>query len=90
MARGFLDNPPPSKSLTPPWVEQYLYHLSKGLRLAESKAFQGMYSYLGSKDEKWRASQDLRLRLLNIRGIQHKEMKGALYQVGHPLWQRVK
>jgi hypothetical protein len=90
MARGFVDNPPPSKALTPPWVEQYLYHLSKGMRLAEAKAFQGMYSYLGNKDEKWQGAHNLRIRLLNIRGIQHKAMKDALYQVGHPLWGRVK
>lgn len=82
----FNSFPSPSNVLTPPWVEQYLYHLDRTITRAESVMLRQSYN----DPHHWPSFLvKHKVRLTEMRRLQHKEMRYALYQVGHPLWQRI-
>lgn len=86
VVRPFVSQAPVLKEcLTPPWVEQYLYHLDKGVRRAGWRGYsplrRGILIYTETEG-RW-------FKYLVMRQMQHKFMKDALYQVGHDLWRRI-
>lgn len=88
--RRFNSFPAPSNIGTPPWTEQYLYHLDRGVKKATDCLFR-------REDERWNFGiripehiMERRIRYIEMRKLQHKEMRFSLYVKDHPLWRRVR
>lgn len=71
-----------SRSNTPPWVEQYLYHLDKSVRMA----LFGSWKTTKGEIKEYRHYCS---RLVTLRNLQHKQMREALYTKS-PLWERLR